>query len=71
MVTVPAATPVTTPVDEPIVAIVVLPLVHTPPGTALLNVVTAPTHTLEVPVMGVGNGFTVITFVAMQPAPMA
>src|ERR1043166_4771101 len=42
MVEVPAATPVTIPVDEPIVATVVLLLVQIPPPVASLNVVVDP-----------------------------
>src|ERR1043166_8504132 len=56
MVTVPAATPVTTPDDEPTVAIAVLVLVHRPPVTASDNAVVRPTQTEVVPVMGPGNG---------------
>lgn len=56
---VPVATPVTTPEEEPTVAIPVLPLVHVPPDEVLLNVVVDPTHTFVVPVMVAGNGFTV------------
>ena len=66
MVAVPAVTPVTTPVDEPIVAFA-LPLLHVPPVTRSLSVVVAPAHTLAVPAMAVGTGFTVIGLVAMQP----
>ncbi len=52
IVTVPEATPVTTPVDEPTVAIAVLLLLHVPPDVALLSVVVLPWQTLAVPVMG-------------------
>jgi hypothetical protein len=51
MLEVPAATPVTTPVDD-IVAIDGVPLIQVPPGVVLLNVVVLPSHTLAVPVMG-------------------
>ena len=42
MFTVPPATPVTTPVPDPTVAIVPSALVHVPPATASANVVVAP-----------------------------
>ena len=48
MVHVPAATPVTTPV-EPIVAIEVLLLLHVPPVVASVNAVVEPTHPLVAP----------------------
>ena len=56
----PDETPVTTPVEDTTVAIPVLPLVHVPPP-ASLKVVVNPAHTVPVPVMDVGNGFTVTT----------
>ena len=43
--------PVTTPVDEPIVATDVLLLLHVPPVVVLLSVVVVPTQMLVVPVM--------------------
>ena len=49
MVAVPAATPVTTPVDALTVAILVEELVQLPPDTEELNVVVNPTQTLCVP----------------------
>lgn len=66
IVTGPADTPVTYPVNEPIVTAVVL-LLHQPPGTPSLNVVFAPVHTVAAPVIGVGEELTVMIFVAMQP----
>ncbi len=51
MFDVPAATPLTTPAAE-IVAIAGAPLIHVPPGVALLSVVVLPSHTLAVPVIG-------------------
>lgn len=65
----PAATPVTTPVDEPIVATVTLLLAHVPPVLALLSVVVAPVHTDVVPVIAAGSGFTVTTIDLAQPVP--
>jgi len=59
---VPAVTPVTVP-DEPTVALP-LPELHTPPPVPSLRVVARPAHTLSVPVMAAGVGFTVIVWVA-------
>ena len=63
----PYDTPVTTPVDEPIVAMPVLPLVHVPPLVASLMLVVKPAHTVAVPVMDEGSGLTVTTTVEIQP----
>ena len=59
MADVPAAIPVAIPVVEPIVAMSVLALLHTPPVVADDNVVVLPAHTLVVPVIAAGNGWTV------------
>ena len=67
MFTVPAVTPVNMPVDAPIVAIAVAPLVHVPPLVALLNVTVWPTHTSAVPVIDPGAAFTVTIVVRGQP----
>ena len=61
LVAVPTATPVTTRVAELMVAIVVLLLVHAPPGTGLLSVVVKPTHTSGFPKIVVGTANTFIT----------
>jgi hypothetical protein len=58
--------PVTTPVVKPTVAIPVALLLHVPPP-ASLNVVVNPEHTVSVPSIAVGNGFTVTTAVMIQP----
>ena len=50
MVSSPAVTPVTTPVDELTVAFPLLAL-HTPLGVALDKVVVDPTHVLSLPVI--------------------
>lgn len=55
----PAATPFTVPVNDPTVAIVVLLLLHVPPGVASLSVMLPPVPTVVVPVTGPGTGFTV------------
>ena len=67
MVTVPAETPVTKPVPDPIVAIPGLPLLHVVVPDGSLSVVVAPTHNVVVPPIGAGNGLTVIMAVAIQP----
>jgi hypothetical protein len=51
MVTVPAATPVTTPAVFT-VAVAASVLLHTPDGVVLANAVVAPLHELRVPVIG-------------------
>ena len=67
MSVVPAALPDTTPDDEPIPAIAVLLLDHTPPGTALVRVIVDPAQTLEVPPITAGVASTVIVFETEQP----
>jgi hypothetical protein len=52
IVAVPGLTPVVIPVAAPINAIDTSLLDHVPPTTGLDNVVTLPSHTLSVPVMG-------------------
>ena len=63
----PTATPDTKPVTNVVDATVVLLLLHVPPVVALASVVTVPSHTVAVPVMAPGNGFTVTTTVLRQP----
>ena len=63
----PAVIPVTIPVEEPAVAVVVLLLVQVPPGTPSLKVVVKPVHIVEAPVINVGEGLTVIVAVIVQP----
>ena len=48
---VPAASPLTTAVLLPMVAMAILLLAHTPPGDASVNVAVAPVHTVNVPVI--------------------
>jgi hypothetical protein len=62
MVEVPASTPVTMPVEEPILATEVLLLVQIPPLTASVNVMVAVSQTLVAPLMlpALGAGLTVI-----------
>ena len=63
---VPAETPVTTPVAEPIVAMPVPVDVHVPPP-ASDKVVVAPIHKVAVPEIDAGNGLTVTILKALQP----
>ena len=69
---VPAATPVITPVEEFIIALAVVPLVHTPPVVVLVKVVVDPTQTDCDPVssLTVGRAFTVTVRVAVQTQPL-
>ena len=67
IVVVPAVTPVTIPVDEPIVAIPVLLLLQVPPVVALLIVTVPPIHTALPPVIAAGNGLTVTVLVVAHP----
>ena len=65
MAAVPAATPVTTPVDELTVATAVLLLLHVPPVVASVNVAVFPTHALMVPPIAAGLAFTDAILVAV------
>ena len=66
IVVVPAAIPLTLPLEDPMLALAEL-LVHTPPATELVSVVVAPTQTVGIPPMTEGAGLTVIIFVTPQP----
>ena len=69
IVTLPAATPLTTPVPAPTVATDVLLLVHVPPGVVFVKVVVAPAHTVDEPgVMADGRAATVTVLVTLHPA---
>lgn len=57
------------PVEEDIVATVVLPLVQTPPVVALLNAPDELAQIIVCPVMAAGSGFTVTVKVSLQPVP--
>ena len=70
MLTLPPATPVTIPLAEPTVAIIVLLLVHVPPVGVELNVIVAPGHTVPGPVIVLGSAFTVIGVTMKQPVGM-
>ena len=67
MVAVPEVMPVTTPVEDPMVATPVALLLHVPPEVVLVNVVVKPTHTLVVPAIAAGFGLTVKLVTAIQP----
>jgi hypothetical protein len=64
MSAVPEAMPVTIPVPEPIVAMVVVPLDQVPPVGVLLSVDVVPAQMLMVPEETDGNGFTLTLNVA-------
>jgi hypothetical protein len=63
MVTVPGATPVTTPPPDDTVAIAALLLVHVPPAEVLLSAVVRSGHTDKTPVIGAGDVLTVTVVV--------
>ena len=67
----PTDTPVTTPVDAPIVATPCVPLVQLPPVGVLLSVVVKPMHRFVVPVIAetVGIAFTVRACCAVLVPP--
>ena len=70
MFTLPAVTPLTTPVAAFTVATDKLLLVHVPPVTASLNVVVLPAQTVALPDIAAGVLFTVIAVVAAHPPVM-
>ena len=70
MLAVPAATPVTTPVRVPTVAMDVLRLLHVPPVAVSISVEVVPTQNDVVPVIADGVEFTVTTTVAAVPQPV-
>ena len=75
MVAVPAATPVTTPVESLTVAMPVLPDVHVPPLVPfVVNVVVEPEHIacvpLRVPALGAVVTVTVRVAVAFEQPPV-
>jgi len=66
-VEVPGLIPDTIPVVEPTIATPVLPLLHVPPVVAEANVVVAPVHKPNAPVITAGMIFTVTTWVLVHP----
>lgn len=67
MIVVPALMPLTEPVEEFIVPIAVLLLLHVPPDGVADNVLLLLTQTAAAPEMEVGVVLTVTTAVAAQP----
>ena len=67
IVAVPARLPVTTPVNEPTLAVAEALLLHVPPVTASVKLVTNPTHTESAPNILPGAAVTVTTIVAGVP----
>jgi hypothetical protein len=61
--------PVNDPEVSPMVATVVLLLLHVPPVVTSINVVVVPGQILSVPVIVDGIGLTVTIVVARQPVP--
>ncbi len=66
---VPAATPVTVPLKEPIVPTPVLPLTHVPPGVTSVTFAVKPIQTEVAPPIAAADWFTVSTVVWRQPVP--
>ena len=62
--------PVAIPEVEPISAIVLLELVHSPPGVKLINVEDKPVHIADVPEIADGVAFEVMVRVTKQPEPV-
>jgi len=67
---VPAAILFTVPVEDPIVATLVLPLLQVPPDVGELSVVLLPVHMLVVPVILPGVARTVAVCVTKHPGPV-
>jgi len=65
---VPPDTEVTTPLDAPIVATPVLPLLHVPPAIALLSVVPDPLHIVSVPEIGLVLPTVTVNVTKQPPA---
>lgn len=70
MTTVPAMPPVTVPLPVPTVAILVLLLLHVPPGEVSLNLIVDVEQTVIAPEMPLGGVSTVTVFVAGAPQPV-
>lgn len=66
MVAVPLVTPVTKPVDDPMLTFALL-LLQIPPTLTSDNMVVEPTHTTNGPLIGLGSGLTEMTIVVKQP----
>lgn len=59
--------PVTTPLEEPMLATPELLLLHVPPPDVFVSVLVSPRHTDVFPPMVAGNGFTVTVAVILHP----
>jgi hypothetical protein len=68
--TLPVDSPVTIPVEEPTIAISVLPLLQVPPTERSLSDVVVPVQILVAPVIKPGSGLTVTVIVVKQPEPI-
>jgi hypothetical protein len=66
MVVVPGDTPVTIPVDEPIVATPVVLLLQEPPPVLLVSVIVDPGHTVVGPTIGPAADITLTVVVTRQ-----
>ena len=65
---VPVATPLTVPLNEPIVAVAGDELTHTPPVTVFANDIVVDAHKAVGPVIAAGCALMVMVAVAAQPA---
>ena len=70
IVDVPPDTPVTIPVEEPMVAMLVVLLLHEPPGVPSVSGVVRPEQTTAVPLIDPGAGLMVMALVALQPTAL-
>ena len=68
MIVVPAAMPVTTPLNGSIMAIDGALLLQPPPAVASVSGSVTPAQTVGLPEIFAGRGFTVTTMAAVQPA---
>jgi hypothetical protein len=68
---VPVVAPVTVPEERPTEATDVLPLLHVPPVVVFPNDTVKPAHTVSVPDISDGNGFTVMVVIMIQPVGKA
>ena len=63
ILSVPAVTPVTTPLEEPTTATDDDDVLHTQPEVAEVRVMEEPSHRVDGPDIAAGSGFTVISLV--------
>jgi hypothetical protein len=70
IVDVPPAMPVTTPVEELMLAAVGLPLSHVPPDEVLFKLEVPPMQTVMLPVIAAGSALIVTTAPCAQPVPI-